>query len=123
MITVLPLENKDELMKLYSDCKIEFFDNCAAAVAKQKDETLGFCLFSLDDESITVLHIEPTDDIMLADGILRSALHIAVERGRNKAFWNGENLEELFKKLDFIKDEEKHSLKIEKLFESCCCGH
>ena len=123
MISVLPLRDKNELTRLYSERGIEYTDNSIAVVAKQKDEVLGCCLFTLDEDSVTVLSIEPVSDIMLADGILRSALHVGVENGKNKAYWKGGGMTELFKKLHFVENEDEHSLKVSKLFESCCgCG-
>lgn len=123
MISVLPLKDKKELTELYSEHGIEYTDNRIAVVARQKNEVLGCCLFSLDEDSVTVLLIEPVSDIMLADGILRSALHVGVENGKNSAYWKGSGMTELFKRLDFIKNEDERSLKIEKLFQSCCgCG-
>ncbi len=120
MITVLPVKTELELKELYDYLSFSFNDNSGAVVAKEKEEFLGCCLFEIDNEKIIINHIIPEKDIMLADGILRSALHIADYRGIENAYFSETAPENLFKILDFIKDEDEKSLKIEKLHESSC---
>ena len=50
---------------------------------------------------------------MLADGILRSALHIAAERSIMDARYAENASEELFEKLGFVKNKEEKQLDIE----------
>ena len=120
MITVLPVKTEIELKELYNSLNFSVNKNSGAVVAKEKEEFLGCCLFEIDNEKIVINHIIPVNDIMLADGILRSALHIADYRGIETAFYSETAPENLFKTLDFIKDENEKSLKIEKLHESSC---
>lgn len=120
MITVLPEKNKEVLKELYEKNGISFNENSGATVAREKDAFLGCCLFFIDNEKFIINFLEPANDIMLADGILRSALHIADYRGIEKAFYSKTAPENVFKILDFIKDIEEKSLKIEKLHESSC---
>jgi hypothetical protein len=58
---------------------------------------------------------------MLADGVLRSALHVAAERSAMDARYVDTAPVELFKKLGFIKDADEHTLNIDKLFGGCGC--
>ena len=69
---------------------------------------------------ITIIFLEPSDDIMLADGILRSALHVADFRAITKAFYSDSVSVDLLKTLGFIKNSTEKTLDIEKLHESCC---
>jgi hypothetical protein len=57
---------------------------------------------------------------MLADGILRAALHQAAERSAMDARYSPDVPEALLKTLGFIKDADTRTLDIDKLFGSCC---
>ncbi len=120
MLEVLPIKDFNELEKFYKDKKLALTDGSGCVVARIGEEILGYCAYTLNPDKITVVSLEPTDDIMLADGVLRSALHIADFNGITNAFYSDASLTELFNKLSFIKDAEEKSLRIEKLKESCC---
>lgn len=121
MITVKLENNKDIIKKLYCDNKIEFTSFSSAVIARDEDEILGYCLFDLEEKRIILHAIEPERDIMLADGILRSALHVAAERFIMNAYYSDNAPEELFQKLAFIEDKENKKLNIDKLFGGCHC--
>lgn len=118
MIEILPERNKSILAPLYNEKGITLGENCIAAIAKAGSEVLGYCLFELTEDKLTVLALEPQNDIMLADGILRSALHVGVANEVMSAYYSESAPENLFKKLCFLGDE-PNSLKVEKLFQSC----
>lgn len=121
MITVIPLKEKEEIANVFSSNGFEITEKSGAVIAKNRDEILGNCLYYLDERTITILSVEPKEDLMLADGILRSALHVAAQRSAMDAFYQGDTYEELFKKLGFIKSQEEKRLDIDKLFGGCCC--
>lgn len=124
MIQVLPEKDINKLTELYKEKGIEFNENSMAVIARDGQEVLGLCLFEIDKDTETVFHLEPADDIMMADGILRSALHVGVTKNVTNARL-GENLDKtVFQRLGFLEEDGK-TLKINKLFESCCsgCGH
>lgn len=124
MIKILPVNSSEDLKKLYSDSNIELSSLSAAVVANDGDNRIGFCLFDIDNGSIIVHTIEPLSDVYLADGILRSALHVGVERGVDKAFYSEKAPFELFERLKFIKNIKNKELDIGKLFSSCQnCGN
>ena len=118
MIEILPERNNSVLAPLYNEKGITLGENCIAAIAKSGSEVLGYCLFELTEDKLTVFALEPQNDIMLADGILRSALHVGVANEVMTAYYADTAPENLFKKLGFIGEEER-SLKVEKLFQSC----
>lgn len=124
MIEIHPLRDKDKLKTLYSDNNIEMTENSIAVVASDSNEVLGFCLFEMNTDNLLIHTIEPKDDKFLADGILRSALHVGVENGIMTAFYSINAPESLFSALAFIKNIEKRELNVEKLFSSCKnCGN
>ena len=121
MITVLPCKDKDEIKERFLKSDLEYNEKSGFVSAKSGDEELGFCLYYLDEKSICILNLEPQNDIMLADGVLRSALHVAAERSAMDARYVDTAPVELFKKLGFIKNEDEHTLDIDKLFGGCGC--
>ena len=120
MITVLPVLDKGELLDIYSKYNVQLSVNSSATVARNGEQFLGVCLFEITKEDIIITELSPLDDLMLADGILRSALHIADYRGIFKAYYNNDNLTGVLKRLDFIKNDDEKSLKIEKWHQSSC---
>lgn len=120
MITVFPVKDREELKKIFSEFNLTVTDFSGAVLARFGEERLGVCLYEITADQITIIEISPINDVMLADGILRSALHVADFRGINKAYYKNESLTELLSKLDFIKNSQENSLKIEKLHQSSC---
>lgn len=119
MIEIHPLRDSVKLNELYKSAGIEILENSMSVVASDKGEILGFCLFDMNDDNITIHALEPKEDVYFADGILRSALHVGVENGKSVAFYSEKAPENLFKTLKFIKNEQNRELNVEKLFSSC----
>ena len=118
MITLKEEKNKAET--LFLENNISYNESSSCLIAADGEEILGFCLFDIDDKKMLVKYIEPLNDVFLADGVLRSTLHIAAERGIINTFYDGTVSDEFLKKIGFIKDEKEKSLDIDKLFKSCC---
>lgn len=123
MISVLPCRDRAEIKKLFNRHSILPNEDSGCVIATQKDEILGYCLYNLTLKSMTIFTVEPQDDIPLADGILRSALHVAAENFVLDAFYDECAPVELFKTLDFIKNEDEKRLNIDKLFGGCNCSN
>jgi hypothetical protein len=123
MLTLAPMADKAEIENIFREKRIASSEFSGCVTAKNGDEVLGLCLYELTDKKITVQYIEPLNDIPLADGILRSTLHVAAERSVMNAFYADTLPEDFLKKIGFIKDAEQKSLDIDKLFKSCSsCG-
>ncbi len=120
MITLKTIDNKQEVKEYFEKENLSYNESSNCLCASDGQEVLGYCLFDIDSKSIMIRAISPQDDIYLCDGILRSSLHVACERGITEAFYSDKAPEKIFKLLNFIKDENQKSLNIEKLFESCC---
>lgn len=118
MISVIPCYDKEKLKELYLKCGTEFSDSSAAVLAESSGEILGFCLFDLYEKSALIKKIEPENDIMLADGILRSALHVASERFITEVHYD-KSIFGIVDKLKFVKDKNERTLDVDKLFKSC----
>lgn len=120
MIALAPISDKNEINRLFSENGLVYSEFSGCVKAKCGKELLGFCLYGLDENKIVIYKIVPEDDLGLADGILRSTLHVAAERSIMNAFYSGEDTEKLCCRLEFIKNREEKRLDIDKLFESCC---
>ena len=120
MITLKIVETREEAKAFFVKENLQFtvFSNCLCA--KDNTEVLGYCLFDIDGEKMTIRAIEPQKDLMLLDGILRSTLHIAASRNLTEAVYSEKAPENIFRTLGFINKENK--LNINKLFENKCCG-
>lgn len=123
MISVLPCRDKAEIFNLFNKHNIATDDYSGCVIARTDDEVLGYCLYRLDSKTMTVYAVEPQNDIPLADGILRSALHVAAENFVLDVFYDDCAPIDLFCKLDFIKNEEEKRLNIDKLFGGCNCDY
>lgn len=121
MISVLPCRDKTTIQELFKKHNITTDEFSSCVIASSNDEVLGYCLFSLSKDKMTVFAVEPQTDIPLADGILRSALHVSAENFVLDAFYDDCAPACLFSKLDFIKNAEEKRLNIDKLFGGCNC--
>lgn len=120
MLTLAPLKDKEEIKKIFDEKNISFNESSGVVLAVCGNDTLGLCLYNLTSECITILYIEPLSNISLADGILRSTLHVAAERSIMKAFYAETVPEKFLKTIDFIKSSDEKTLDIDILFKSCC---
>lgn len=120
MLTLGPIKEKSEIKSVFEEKGFVFSENSGCVKAKNAEKTEGICLYELTKEKITILYIEPIKDIPLADGILRSTLHVAAQRSIMDAFYANEMNEEFLEKIGFIKSKKDKSLDIDKLFKSCC---
>lgn len=121
MIHLKPVEDRERVAAYCKENGLPFSKTSGCVTAQSGDETLGFCLYEMN-KVMTVLRLEPQSDLMLADGILRSTLHVAVDAGLTDAFYDAA-VEEVCRKLEFIESVPEKRLKIDKLFQSCHgCG-
>ena len=121
MVTVLPCKDKGKIKQRFEDNGFKYTEKSGFVTAECNGEEIGYCLYYLDEKGICILNLEPQKDLMLSDGVLRSALHVAAERSAMDARYSDTAPKELLKKLDFIKNEDEHTLNIDKLFGGCGC--
>lgn len=120
MIEVKPIEEQKVLNELFSKHNLELDEFSGGVCAKNREEVLGYCLYTLTERSIVVQILEPQDDAFLADGILRSALHVAAERSAMDAHYSDSAPVALLEKLGFVTDKDQKILNIDLLFGGCC---
>ena len=119
MLEVKPIENNEAIVY----CKnknIKFNDGVTTVIsAVEKGETLGSLIYDIIDNIMVIRFIEPIDDFILADGILRSALFIAANKSIMDVFWENPVPYDLISKLGFVKNKEECSIDVTNLFSSC----
>ena len=119
MLEVKPIENNEAIVY----CKnknIRFNDGVTTVIsAVEKGETLGSLIYDIIDNKMVIRFIEPIDDFILADGILRSALFIAANKSIMDVFWENPVPYDLISKLGFVKNKEECSIDVTNLFSSC----
>ena len=117
MITLKTVE-KCEAVTFFEKEGLEFREGSDCLCAKDKQEVLGYCLFDIENGVMVIRAIEPQNDLMLLDGVLRSTLHIAATRELEGAAFADKAPEKIFKTLGFLKED--GTLNVNKLFESHC---
>ena len=121
MISLAPVKDKSTIVKMIKDNSVEYGENSGCLTAVGPDGLMGYSLYSLDSEKMVIYKIFPESDLPLADGILRSTLHIAAQRSVMDTYCT-EDTEQLCEKLGFIKDRASLRLDIDRLFSDCCQG-
>ena len=121
MIEILVCDDLKITAELYKNHEQDLSCDSLAVRAMSGAECLGYCLFSINDGKAIVHAVEPSEDIMLADGLLRSALHVGTERGITEAFYSDSKYETLYNKINFLEDKADKRLRLQNLFSDCCC--
>lgn len=120
MLEILVCEDKEKTKDLYTSLDIKYKEEYLSIRAMAGENCLGFALFEINGGTETVFAVEPKCDTLLADGLLRSALHVGTERGITDAYFYGNDYVELFEKIKFIEDLENKKLKLQNLYSDCC---
>ncbi len=120
MLEVLVCNDNKIVSDLYAQLGLIYNDAHLAIRAMSGDDCLGFCLFTIDGSAEIVFAVEPKDDSLMADGLLRSALHVGAERGITEAFYSDTAYEPLYDKINFLENREEKRLKLQNLFSGCC---
>lgn len=89
--------------------------------ATDGEEIIAYTIFSVDGKTAEIQYIVPEEDILLADGMIRSTIHVVLSRGALAVHYADSVSEKLLKTLDFILDSEKKLLDSDKLYRACCC--
>ena len=103
MLQIIKKDGVKGYEKLLDDLGIINDPDIKISEAVDGDKVNGFGIYKITPEKIYIYSLSAGEDIMLADGILRSVLFLAALRGVERAeFLN--NTEEYSKKLGMIKE-------------------
>jgi hypothetical protein len=121
MVEVLVCNDNLATEQFFNKASVEMNENSLCIRAMDKDDCLGFCLLEIDGSAAKILYIFPEDDRLLADGLLRTALHVGNERGITEAFYGEKVSEDLLERINFLEEKSEKRLKLQNLFTDCCC--
>lgn len=121
MIEIKPVNDAEQIKSAFDKNNLVFTNKSIYVCARDKDKIFGECCMRVDNDEVYIMYISPQNDMMMFDGMLRSALHVGVERGARVAFYENTECEENYEILGFIADKHKRTLNIDKLFASCKC--
>lgn len=120
MLEVLVCNEPQTVAAFYDKHGLTVTKNSKLVRAMLGEQCLGYCLFELTGEAATVHWVAPAGDAMLADGLLRSALHVACQNGAVAAYYDNSALEPLFEQIHFLADKAEKRLKLNNLYNGCC---
>ena len=119
MIEIKKITDANEVQALCKSVGLNCSDSTLAAAMVDREERLGFSVFDLFNGYAVLRWLEPTDNIALADGMLRSSIHIALQNQCASVYYEDTVSESLLEQLGFIMNREQKQLNTHKLFETC----
>lgn len=129
MITVTPIQEKEEQARLCALCHIPFCPDLLAYFAKNAaGEFAGICQFKIDTEGGHIHHLAAPPDTEDIDPLFvmgRAALNFMDLCGAKTAFFEGVDVDEaLLSRIGFVKNEDgTHSVNLEGFFTHPCQHH
>lgn len=112
---------KQERKKAYEDQINELgIDISQAHISEAVDgaKVIGWAIYTITDDQITIYRIYPENDLLLFDGIIRSVLFLAEQKGIQKALVIG-NVVSPAQKLSLLGDSEDLIYPISAVFNGC----
>ena len=120
MIEIKKITDLNEVQALCDSVGLKCSESTLAASMVDGEERLGFSVFDLLDGYAVLRWLAPNDNISLADGMLRSSIHIALQNQCASVYFEDTVSETLLEQLGFVMNREEKRLNTHKLFESCC---
>ena len=122
MVIYKPVTDKAELKKLFPDR--QFVDDMlyCGYFAYENDDLTGNCIVMTDKIKCWLSDITAKDgDRLCAEGLIRSALNFAANRGAFTAFCKEDNFADVLEKLGFEKTDGLYCGEIPTLLMGECC--
>jgi len=90
MLQIAVQNDVDIIMRTFLQSGIPYDPQCLVVTAVEQDRgVLGYCIFRIHGEICRVFAINGAADDVLADGLLRAALNLALNRGAVTALITG----------------------------------
>ncbi len=121
MLEIKIVSDRKKTETLCNECGLSPISERSVMAADDSGEILGYTVFSMRDGALILERVEAGEDALLFDGLVRSTLHIAANRGLEQAYYTDGVDETLLSKLKFVKSRDEKLLDIDILFKSCCC--
>lgn len=121
MLEIKTVIDRNKAAALCEKCGISLTEERSVMAADDSGEIIGYTVFSIGDGSLTLERVVANGDVLLFDGLVRSTLHIAANRGLECVYYRDGADETLLSKLKLVKNRDEKTLDIDVLFKSCCC--
>lgn len=119
MIQIQPVDDKVTVQALCRAAGITYSDAMRGALMRDGETRLGYALFACFDGYAVIHALEPADDLALADGMLRSIIHMALRSNCFSVYYTDTAPEAVFVQLGFVMNPKEKQLNTHKLFETC----
>lgn len=120
MIFFKPVTDYETISQLYPDRQIE--TECAAIIAYDGDAESGKCLISVSSYNCLLSDISAdAEDDLLVEGLIRSALNFAANRGAYTAECSENKYDKVLTALGFELNGALYSGEIPELLKGSCC--
>ncbi len=103
MLQIVKREDKCGYEDILTKLGISDLSNVKISEAVSGNCVDGYIIYVIDDDSVTIFDVNANSDLMLLDGLIRSALFLAAMQGIEKAVFNVIDKSDLIK-LRFITD-------------------
>lgn len=107
--------------ELCEKCSLEAAGERCVMAATDKGEVIAYTVFTIGSDALTLERVVPENDPLMFDGMVRSTLHVAAERGLDTAYYTDGVDETALNRFRFVKEKEEKTLDIGILFADCCC--
>ncbi len=104
MLQIVKREDKCGYEDILAELGISNLSNIKISEAVSGNSVDGYVIYVIDDDSVTLFDVNANGDLMLLDGLVRSALFLAAMQGIEKAIINLMDRSDLIK-LRFITDD------------------
>lgn len=119
MIQIQPLNDQAALKALCREAGLTYDEVMRGAEMCDGDMRLGYAIFSCCEAYAVIHALQPENDLALADGMLRSTIHMALRSNCLSVYYTDTAPEALFEKLGFVMHKQQKQLNTHKLFSAC----
>lgn len=117
MLQILKQERKEAYADEINRLGIDISD-AHVSEAVDSGKVIGWAIYSMSDDLLIIHSICPTDDLLLFDGIIRSVLFLAEQKGIQKALI-AKGIASTARRLKLLEDGEDIIYPISSVFSGC----
>ncbi len=124
MVFYKPYSNQQEIAELFPQTDFSEDTVYGAYTALENESVTGKCLVKIRGTACELLDLEALQsDALLIEGLVRSALHFAANRGAYTAECRLENIKDILQLLGFQKADGVFRGTVPELLAGSCCKH
>jgi len=105
MLEIYPIKDKELLKEKFAQKGISITDSSAGYIAYDGGEAVGLSLFKVEDKFAHIYVIEPENDALLCDSLIRSVINYAANRGVFRLVCAADSVKAIAAKLSYLSDD------------------